>query len=75
MQMGDAKKHDHRTRVQKMFGYCPSCGKWLRRVMTYRQNTAYVEETRNFFTGCNECCDENDRYWADMWAQYYSSVL
>lgn len=23
---GEAKQHDHRTLIQKVFGYCPSCG-------------------------------------------------
>ena len=69
------RKYDHRTLLQRLFGYCPACGKWFLSVETYRQNTEYVEEARNFFTGCRECREENDMFWAEMWAQYYSSVM
>lgn len=72
---GEAKQHDHRTLIQKVFGYCPSCGKWLRTVRTCRQNTSYADDEKNFFTGCKPCEEENDRYWDEMWADYYRSCL
>lgn len=28
----------------------------------------------NFFTGCKRCSEDNDAYWEDMWAQYYSQI-
>ena len=67
--------HDNRPIVQKIFGYCPHCGKWFRRIRTYRQNTAYVDDDCNFFTGCKACREENDMYWEELWKDYYSSIL
>ncbi len=65
---------DKRNWFQKLFGYCPCCGKWLRRIKTVRQATQYVDDTQNWFTGCKKCDRENDEYWADMWEQYYGSI-
>lgn len=65
---------DKRNLFQKVFGYCPQCGKWFQKVRTTRQNTAYVEDELNFFTGCRECEEQNDEYWAGMWEDYYGSI-
>ena len=65
---------DKRNAIQKLFGFCPQCGHWLRKVKTMRQNTAYVDDKLNFFTGCKECQKRNDEYWDEMWNQYYNSV-
>ena len=71
----DVRQYDHRTRLQKMFGYCPVCGRWLHRVKTYRQHTAYGEDAINYvFTGCKRCSEDNDAHWEDMWALYYSEI-
>lgn len=64
----------NRNFIQKILGFCPQCGKYFRRVRTTRQNTAYVDDTQNFFTGCRKCEDANAEYWADMWEQYYGSI-
>lgn len=61
---------DKRTLPQKLFGFCPSCGRWFRRVRTLRQNTAYLDDSLNFFTGCKRCHEDNAAYWDEMWAEY-----
>lgn len=65
---------DKRNAIQKLFGFCPQCGHWLRKVKTMRQNTAYVDDELNYFTGCKGCQDRNAEYWDEMWNQYYNSV-
>ena len=40
-----------------------------------RQNTQYVDDERNWVFLCNECNKRNEEYWADMWREYYASVL
>ena len=55
---------DERNFLQRMLGFCPQCGRYFRRVITSRQNTAYVDDTKNFFTGCEKCERENAEYWA-----------
>lgn len=41
----------------------------------YRQRTQYVDEESNWVTLCDKCREENDAYWDDMWADYYSDCL
>ena len=53
---------DKRNFIQKILGFCPQCGKYFRKVRTARQNTAYVDDTQNFFTGCKKCEEANDEY-------------
>lgn len=59
--------------MQKVFGYCGMCeartgkGRWFRYPYTARQNTAYEDDSKNFFFGCKECHRENDAHWEDMW--------
>lgn len=65
---------DKRTLIQKLLGFCPQCGRYFLKVRTTRQNTAYVDDKLNFFTGCKKCEEANDEYWADMWEQYYGSI-
>lgn len=40
-----------------------------------RQNTAYTDDERNYTILCPPCQEENDRYWRDMWAEYYDGCL
>lgn len=58
---------DKRNWFQKLFGYCPQCGKWFRRVRTARQNTDYDDDRLNFFTGCSDCEEKNAYFWNQMW--------
>lgn len=66
---------DRRTAIQKLFGFCPHCGKWFRRVRTAPQHTEYEDPASNYFTGCRECEEENDAYWEERWAEYNASRL
>ena len=65
---------DKRNLIQKLFGYCQCCGKWLRIVKTERRMTRYVDDVDNWLTACKECQKRDDEYWADMWEQYYGSI-
>lgn len=65
---------DERNLIKKILGFCPQCGRYFRKVRTTRQNTAYVDDSLNFFTGCIECEEVNDELWAEKWAEYYRSV-
>jgi len=40
-----------------------------------RQNTAYVDDSRNWVTLCPECMEACDKHWKDMWDDYYSDKL
>jgi hypothetical protein len=48
---------------------CDNCLVKNKKVITYRQNTSYTEDNRNFATLCPECKIENDEYWKDMWGE------
>ena len=50
-------------------GPCGKQGKWR------RQNTRYADDESNWVMLCDECATENDAYWAEMWADYYSMVM
>ena len=67
---------DSRNWFQKMFGYCPQCGKWFRRkIKPRRQNARYCDEADNWIAVCPECFEEIQLYWAERWEEYYSSCL
>lgn len=57
-----------------MIGICPACGKIKLSIKTVRQNTAYVDDFKNYFRGCEDCREQNDEYWAEMWNDYYGMV-
>ena len=54
---------------------CPQCGRWFSFPKIVEQNTRYHDEYSNYFCGCRYCEEENDRYWEDMWDDYYSKLL
>ena len=39
------------------------------------QNTAYVDEKKNWVFLCDTCMEANDEHWDEMWREYYGSVL
>lgn len=54
---------------------CPCCEGWPLRVTRRRQNTMYVDDSLNWFTGCSRCHKRNDEYWREHWADYYGGLL
>lgn len=40
-----------------------------------RQNTRYCNDNENWFISCRPCFQENEEYWAERWADYYSDLL
>lgn len=49
---------DKRTNAQKVFGYCPKCGKWFRHVTVRVYPVPLLDEAYwNSFIGCDECQD------------------
>jgi hypothetical protein len=54
---------------------CAGCGVVSDEVVVYRQNTRYVDEQQNYVAICPPCQEQNDEYWAGMWADYYSNCM
>jgi hypothetical protein len=54
---------------------CECCQRTDVIVVTYHQNTQYVDEASNWVTLCDPCRKENDEYWEAMWAEYYGGRL
>ena len=54
---------------------CPQCGRWFSFPTIQRQRTMYQDRYANYFCGCKYCHEKNDRYWDDVWEDYYSSRL
>jgi hypothetical protein len=63
------------TLPQVLTGYCPCCGQYFQYPKIVRQNTAYVEDSSNWFYGCKGCAEENEAYWKSMWDDYYGGRL
>lgn len=62
--------------IKRIFGYCPCCGRWFRaKVKRRRQSTAYIDEESNYVTCCQECFDEIEIHWGEMWDDFYSGLL
>jgi hypothetical protein len=40
-----------------------------------RQNTAYVDDDRNFAVLCDECQKKTNEYWRDQWNDYYQGCM
>ena len=54
---------------------CQFCEKVDIDVIRYHQRTAYADEKMNWVNACSECKKVNDKYWNDMWNQYYSGCM
>lgn len=52
---------------------CQGCG--AKDATRTRQNTAYVDDDRNFAILCPPCQDEANKYWRDQWDEFYSMVM
>ena len=40
-----------------------------------RQNTAFVNDERNFVILCPDCMKKNIAYWNEQWAEYYEGCM
>ena len=54
---------------------CIMCKEDKPDVRRRRQNTAYVEDERNFVILCDDCNETNEAYWKEQWEDFYSMVL
>lgn len=72
-------KYDKRNIIKKIFGYC-DCPyhkrHWFIYPKTIRMNSAYVDESSNWITCCEDFYEkEIAPMWDDLWNSYYGSVL
>ena len=69
------KVHQFLARKIKI-GICHGvCGPCFRRGRLRRQNTRYVDESRNWVFLCDKCAYINNEYWLERWQEYYSEVM
>ena len=54
-------------------GFDRTCGS--HKAKRRRQNTQYADEERNWVVMCNECFAENEKYWSQEWADFWSNCL
>ena len=54
---------------------CFFCGVESDEVVVYHQRTQYVDIEDNYVAACPVCREQNDDYWDDMWAEYYSGCM
>lgn len=54
---------------------CPMCKKESATVERRRQNTAYLEEESNWVTVCEDCFEEIQWQWEQMWRDLYGNIL
>ena len=53
---------------------CNMCKQDRSDVRKRRQNTAYKDDCRNWDTLCDECQEEANSYWQEMWMEYHTLV-
>jgi hypothetical protein len=53
---------------------CIGCNKRKPDAHRRRQNTAYVDDERNWKVLCDKCQEDNDEYWNEMWKDYYDML-
>lgn len=62
--------------VKKLLGYCPWCCRYFKYgIKFHRRGSQYIDERNNWMTGCKECRDNDDEYFADLWEQFHSGLL
>ena len=60
---------------QERHNICPHCKRKVRGVKRRRRNTQYEKDDDNFVTTCLRCFHEEEAYWAERWAEYYSGCM
>jgi hypothetical protein len=70
----ETNPHPHPLRGAVMIELpCSCCGDYP--ALYGHQHTAYVEKRFNYVTLCDDCWEENNEYWREMWNEYYSMVM
>ena len=54
---------------------CLKCEQESETVQRRRQSTAYVDEESNWVTVCNDCFEEIEECWKELWEQYYGGRI
>ena len=61
---------------KRILGYCPCCRRWFQyNVKKRRQNTQYVEDSKNYITCCKKCFNEMEMYWDNIWNEFYEDPI
>ena len=61
--------------IQRIFGFCDTCGRWLVFPKRRRRNTAYHDDEQNYVTLCWNCFLWQEERWDEMWREYHSGLL
>ena len=61
------------TKTNKKLLFCQICGD--PGAKKRRQMTNYNNDKQNYATLCEECQNENDKYWTEMWREYYNGCM
>lgn len=65
-----------RSFFQRLFGYCPCCNRYFRKlVTTERRHTEYCEQRNNYLTACRDCHLDDDAYYDELWKEYNAGRL
>ena len=62
-----------RLRIGRV-GVCPCCMVFSKTIERLPQDTQYVDDKMNWFTGCADCQERNAEYWRERWADYYADI-
>lgn len=54
---------------------CPCCNRLSPDVKSRRRNTIYADDSMNFLESCQECWDNDNEHWEEMWSDYYAGRL
>jgi len=54
---------------------CQICSEIKSDVTIKHQNTAYTDGWKNYLSICDDCQEDQDKQWQELWDDYYSSRL
>lgn len=62
--------------LHRLLGYCPICGRWFQfSTKKRKQNTAYVEDEKNYIVCCKSCFEDVEAYWDERWKELYEDQM
>jgi hypothetical protein len=56
--------------VEKLFGHCEMCDRWLVYPKRRHMNTMYVDEESNYITVCADCFYYVEEILDERWSEY-----